>query len=84
MGLFGFFLLVALGRLLAGRAQGGDDGRLPGTVYLGAGYLGAVVFWHGAFWRWAFVSSLPQVVGVGGGWRRDVVVRVSLSCFEVS
>ena len=42
--------------LLAGR-RGGDDGRLPGIVFLGAGYLGAVVFWqvfwHGAFWRWA-------------------------------
>ena len=44
---------------------------------------------HSIFRIWtfvsgAFVSSLPQVVGVGGGWRRDVVVRVSLSCFEVS
>ena len=31
----------------------------------------------------AFVSSLPQVGEVGGGWRMDVVVRVSLSCFVV-
>jgi hypothetical protein len=32
----------------------------------------------------AFASSLPQVVGVGGGWRMDVVVWASLSCFVVS
>ncbi len=75
-------LLVALSRLPAGWAQGGDDGRLAGTVYSCSMFVRHVSY-RGILALGlrilAFVSSLPQVGGVGGGWRMDVVVRASLS-----
>ena len=70
-------LLVALGWLLAGgaRGQGCTAGRRSISSYMSILALG----WLEQHIRiLAFVSSLPQVGGVGGGWRMDVVVRASL------
>ena len=73
-----FVLLVALGRLLGGEARGQryTAGRRSISSYMGILALG----WLEQSIRiLAFVSSLAQVVGVGGGLPVDVVVRASLS-----
>ena len=63
------------------RGQGCTAGRRSISSYMGIPALG----WLEQYIRMlTFVSSLPQVGGVGGGLPVDVVVGASLSCFVIS